>query len=194
MSCADLLGTRRGRTGGIAAGMTDVDAVWYPEQSLCPLPQQLSRSAPPEGATSAMAVAARVLPSLEVAVLDAKPTDALRYGIERMCSSIFPAGQTRVDAGAAEPDALPDSLDLLAMRAAPELARITLHVARPDEPLALGVDESYHLVVQRHAAALSAGTVWGLLRGLETFAQVRAPRAPSAATGSALTLHLPPHS
>ena len=50
------------------------------------------------------------------------------------------------------------------------LGSLAVSVASPNETLGLGVDESYSLDLQR--GTLAAGTVFGALRGLETFAQL----------------------
>ncbi|XP_002162378.3 beta-hexosaminidase subunit alpha isoform X1 [Hydra vulgaris] len=61
------------------------------------------------------------------------------------------------------------------MVAEPSLESVTsliITVKEPMEPMNLETDESYTLVVKGGASLLSANTVWGALRGLETFSQV----------------------
>ena len=53
----------------------------------------------------------------------------------------------------------------------PLLTGITINVNSPDTTLELGVNESYTLSITTSGAQLSAETVWGALRGLETFIQ-----------------------
>lgn len=63
-------------------------------------------------------------------------------------------------------------------KALPALRSLTVAVARSGVALELGVDESYELMVVTEPssrclnASLNARTVWGALRGLETFAQL----------------------
>ena len=57
------------------------------------------------------------------------------------------------------------------------LGGVDVAVADPAVPLALGVDESYTLTVAAPRATLQAATVWGALRGLESFCQLPAVNA-----------------
>mgnify|MGYP000352280025 CR=1 FL=1 len=57
------------------------------------------------------------------------------------------------------------------------IPNVTVTVANPSVELAFKVDESYTLTVTVNAgpmstAAIAANTVWGALRGMETFAQM----------------------
>ena len=64
--------------------------------------------------------------------------------------------------GAGAPSSLPG----------PALAQLLVTGAGDDDELRLGVDESYAIDVSAAGAALSAATVFGAMRGLETFAQL----------------------
>ncbi|KAK9283237.1 hypothetical protein L1049_011473 [Liquidambar formosana] len=56
----------------------------------------------------------------------------------------------------------------------PPLQTLTITVADLTSPLQHGVDESYTLIIPTDvgSANLTAGTVWGAMRGLETFSQL----------------------
>ncbi len=64
--------------------------------------------------------------------------------------------------------------DRAASMAAGTVTQLLVNVTRgaTDAPLALGVDESYELVVRAGASTLRASTTWGALRGLETWSQL----------------------
>lgn len=55
---------------------------------------------------------------------------------------------------------------------APPLAALAVALRSTDEALDVGTSEAYNLTVDAHAATLAADTVFGALRGLETFAQL----------------------
>jgi hypothetical protein len=61
---------------------------------------------------------------------------------------------------------------------------VSVQLAEADTPLGLEMDESYTLTIQAPRATLTAPSVWGALRGLETFSQL----VESAATGGGLTV------
>ena len=52
---------------------------------------------------------------------------------------------------------------------------VSIDVASADEELQLGVDEAYSLNVSAGSAVLTASTVWGALRGMETLSQLIVP-------------------
>jgi hypothetical protein len=55
-----------------------------------------------------------------------------------------------------------------------DVLEVKVAQAEAEAELQLMADESYSLVVQPNSACLTAATVWGALRGLETFYQVAA--------------------
>lgn len=62
----------------------------------------------------------------------------------------------------------------LNLTSSPPLSALTITISDASAPLAHGVNESYSLTVPAGggAAALSAATAWGAMRGLETFSQL----------------------
>jgi hypothetical protein len=60
---------------------------------------------------------------------------------------------------------------------------VSVQHAEADTPLGLEMDESYTLTVKAPRATLAAPSVWGALRGLETFSQVSVP-SPSTPRGA----------
>lgn len=58
------------------------------------------------------------------------------------------------------------------------LSQLDIIVDNPSAELDHGVDESYTLDIQEFEGRLRAATVWGALRGLETFSQLVQARPP----------------
>jgi len=53
----------------------------------------------------------------------------------------------------------------------PKITGLNVHITNAYKPMDFEMDESYNLVIDAPASSIEANTVWGALRGLETFSQ-----------------------
>eukprot|EP01050_Picozoa_sp_SAG11_P017724 SAG11_NODE_2586_length_3194_cov_3.871082_1_plen_402_part_00 len=102
----------------------------------------------------------------------AKGSSLLHRAFERYHSHIFsplrPHPQIKLEASLDVPK---DTL-MQGQGQGQGLSQLVVIVDSPNETLALDVDEAYSLEITTAAAHLSAPTVWGALRGLESFSQL----------------------
>eukprot|EP00042_Codosiga_hollandica_P038615 m.315510 g.315510 ORF g.315510 m.315510 type:complete len:761 (-) comp55441_c0_seq2:227-2509(-) len=83
-----------------------------------------------------------------------KDTPIMQAALKRFCSQVFTASSFK------EP------------RSGASVEKLHIIVQHFDTPLDFGADESYALYVGNPIAVLNATTLWGALRGLQTFAQM----------------------
>ena len=98
----------------------------------------------------------------------------LARAMKRYAAICFPpAARSSADAGAAN-ELAPPGADTGAGTA--RLSGLEVVVRSQSEALGIGTSENYTLTIAQPVATLAADTVYGAMRGLETFAQLLVPR------------------
>ncbi|KAJ7381179.1 hypothetical protein OS493_004778 [Desmophyllum pertusum] len=81
-------------------------------------------------------------------------SDVLKEALTRYMGLVFPDPSVKPKAGL------------------PQITKLSVKVEQKYAPQSLESDESYTLVVEAPTSSLTTKSVWGVLRGLETFSQV----------------------